>query len=439
MQTVILSNRDQLESHYRHYLESDPQIASVLSTPASREELTGAFMAWLGELMNFNAMSADAFCDRQMRIGSMMARVGYPPHAISRGLHKLTLWFIDRLAATPLPADQLVPSMRFVVMLVGTCMEIREVSYHSNVASLSRLGEAYRLHALSLNLGLERERQRAALLEWSHRLLLSVHQDAWAESLNRIDRSEFGLWLTHKAPLLFDRDTELERIVASARRIDGELLPALSAAAASGRPATLEGIQRIEAELATIRFALNNLFDTHLELEKGRDQLTHLLNRRFLPPVLMREIALQRSGVGKGLCALLLDIDHFKVVNDTHGHDGGDIALQHAASIVVSAIRPADFAFRYGGEEFAILLVEADLELGLKIAERIRSRMEASAAALPNGRSARLTVSVGLAGFAGELDFEAFLKRADMALYEAKQAGRNRVVVAPAGGAGRGQ
>lgn len=116
----------------------------------------------------------------------------------------------------------------------------------------------------------------------------------------------------------------------------------------------------------------------------GSDALTNLLNRRFLPTVLRREIELATRN-GTPFSLLLLDTDHFKAINDGHGHDAGDRALQHVAGLLGQLTRGSDYLFRYGGEEFVVVLVAASESQATVIAESLRRQIAQSPVALANG------------------------------------------------------
>jgi diguanylate cyclase len=159
-----------------------------------------------------------------------------------------------------------------------------------------------------------------------------------------------------------------------------------------------------------------------------RDALTGLINRRHMAELLEQER--QRCvRSGRGFCVALIDIDHFKQVNDRHGHGGGDVVLRGFAREALAAIRVADVLARWGGEEFVLLLSDAHLPLARGGVERVRLRVEA-AALLDAEPALRITISAGLTEhIAGESVGDA-LARADRALYQAKAEGRNRTVVA---------
>lgn len=156
------------------------------------------------------------------------------------------------------------------------------------------------------------------------------------------------------------------------------------------------------------------------------DPLTEVYNRRAFEARLADELERSRR-TGRPLSLLFFDVDHFKRVNDLYGHQVGDTALRWVAQQLRDSVRAADVVARYGGEEFCIILPETALAEAMSVAERSRRRIAADS--VPAGESfVRLTVSVGVADSPmGELEAAELLRRADLAVYAAKQAGRNCV------------
>ncbi|MEN6079615.1 diguanylate cyclase [Chromobacterium piscinae] len=160
-----------------------------------------------------------------------------------------------------------------------------------------------------------------------------------------------------------------------------------------------------------------------LALQARHDALTNLHNRMAANEQLQEE-HLRYKRTGAPYAVLLLDVDHFKRVNDTFGHDAGDRVLRHIADTLRNSARATDFVARYGGEEFLLLLPETDAAGAAVLAEKIRAAVEQSQA--PD--VGRITISIGLAtSDAADAQPEATVKRADLALYRAKAGGRNRV------------
>jgi len=175
-------------------------------------------------------------------------------------------------------------------------------------------------------------------------------------------------------------------------------------------------------ELASQAAALESLANT--------DALTGAASRRKLLELGNRECA-RALRDARPLAVLAIDIDHFKHVNDTHGHAAGDRVLKIVVACCQSQLRNNDVLGRLGGEEFAVVLPGADTDAAQRVAERIRERIADTPTQLDSA-TIRVTASIGVATFDGKTPFEALLADADAALYRAKHEGRNRVVVSPA-------
>ena len=157
------------------------------------------------------------------------------------------------------------------------------------------------------------------------------------------------------------------------------------------------------------------------------DALTNLNNRRQFEVRLKQEIATTKRQKNP-LCAMMVDIDFFKKVNDTYGHASGDAVLRTVASIIKEHLRESDIPSRYGGEEFAVLLPYTHIEEAKIVGERLRKAVETTPIPIDK-KNINVTISMGLAEFDVKESGEELFKRADSALYEAKEGGRNRVCV----------
>jgi len=182
------------------------------------------------------------------------------------------------------------------------------------------------------------------------------------------------------------------------------------------------------ANQAAASLAVIRLKERHKHLA-ARDGLTQLYNRRAFDDRLAKARAREERQGGR-FAVLLLDIDHFKRLNDTFGHPAGDAALKHTARVLEGHLRQGDEAARYGGEEFAVILPGADAAGAAPLAERVRAAIEGSQVVFEGARLA-VTVSVGVAAWPEDgREIETLLAAADRALYAAKQDGRNRVAAA---------
>jgi two-component system cell cycle response regulator len=187
---------------------------------------------------------------------------------------------------------------------------------------------------------------------------------------------------------------------------------------------------RVRTQVKRKRYTdfLRQNLDYSLELAVT-DELTGLNNRRFMEGQIIALVERAAAG-GESVAALMIDIDHFKTINDTYGHNVGDEVLREFAARLASNVRAIDLPCRYGGEEFTVIMPGASIEAAERVAERIRLHVAGAPFRVAAGSELlNVTISIGVAASMGEHDTpEALIKRADGAVYEAKAAGRNRVI-----------
>ena len=189
-----------------------------------------------------------------------------------------------------------------------------------------------------------------------------------------------------------------------------------------------ELLARVRTQLRKKHYADKLRHNMQLSLEMAiTDQLTGLHNRRYMARHL--DTLMQNANAQKPISFLVIDIDFFKAVNDTHGHDVGDEVLKEFAARVSANVRGIDLACRYGGEEFVVVMPDTDSTFAYTVAERLRRGVESRPFPISRAPAElNVTVSIGIASSPGGEDAEALLHRADQALYRAKREGRNRVI-----------
>lgn len=218
--------------------------------------------------------------------------------------------------------------------------------------------------------------------------------------------------ITELSHILTDIMQDTRVIQASAQRTHDELVLARKQANEAE-----ERVRKLEKELEEISEMVHE------------DQLTGALNRRGMEATLEREFN-RTLREQKPISVALLDIDNFKQLNDTLGHQGGDEALKHLSRVIKEALRPSDSVARYGGEEFLIILPDTTLEAGMEIVLRLQRELT-KRFFLHNNERKLITFSAGVALRIDGEDHEDLISRADNAMYQAKRAGKNRVYAAP--------
>ena len=191
-----------------------------------------------------------------------------------------------------------------------------------------------------------------------------------------------------------------------------------------------ELVARVRTQLRKKRYADRLRHNVQLSLEMAiTDQLTGLHNRRYMSRHLDNLLSDAQKG-GKPLAFVIMDIDFFKTVNDTYGHDIGDEVLREFGKRIPANVRGIDLVCRYGGEEFVVVMPDTDVAYAATVSERLRKSIETTPIEISRAPGKlNITISIGIAKSEGEGDTaEALLHRADQALYRAKRTGRNRVV-----------
>jgi diguanylate cyclase (GGDEF)-like protein len=212
----------------------------------------------------------------------------------------------------------------------------------------------------------------------------------------------------------FHSQQEIDQIMDSAR----EALLSISLQAA-------EEVRKQEAIVVSLSSR-----NRRLEQKSQKDGLTQLYNRAYFDEAFLEEFKTANLA-GMPLSVVLCDVDHFKRLNDTHGHQVGDMVLRKVAKLIGDSIRRRDLAARYGGEEFVLILVDADASIAARVSERMRKSIESTAFTIDDGRELRITVSAGHATHTVDQPFKRpsqLVRAADECLYTAKREGRNRVV-----------
>lgn len=213
------------------------------------------------------------------------------------------------------------------------------------------------------------------------------------------------------------------RTLRSRLHLDGEYLGQIEAQVRDELHSPLAAL------LAPLAAPLGNALQHHrLKLMARKDPLTGLGNRMALDAALATEVA-RAQRFGQPFALLIADIDHFKRINDSLGHSAGDQVIRAVATQARDCLRPYDQAFRFGGEEFVVILSQTSLAKGMQIAERIRKRI-AQRCSLDTTTTGKITVSIGAAEIREAETVDGLFDRADRALYRAKSEGRNRSIAA---------
>lgn len=409
---------------------SDKDSAQFLDHELVNQRLHASMQKWICSLFApRDETQMQEFIEWQNQIGHVHARINVPVRQIAKGMRLIKSEISQLMLGSSHEREELANALIAVHELLDILTEMLNQSYLNDVMENERHSQALRMDVVNHNLAIECERLRSNLFDWQRQILLQVYRRGGEGKLHLpdIEHSPFGLWVIHKAELFFPNDPIVKKLLEHMERMD-EQLEKLSEQ--RGDPRLLEsGVEELNSLVNHASWLLSALVEQLLTIDSSRDPLTRLYNRRYLPIIMQRETEISIKH-GMSYAVLFTDIDHFKKLNDDYGHDAGDQMLRRFAELLNSQIRSGDFIFRYGGEEFLIVMSDTDRQQAEQAAERIRQSVASTSHLLDSGTTLQVTTSIGAAMHDGHPDYQHVIKRADEALYQAKQEGRNRVVFA---------
>lgn len=419
---IAAEHSEELATYFYKRLLEDPAGKLFLSHETVQTSLMGSMQRWIQQVFSVDEQTDfRANVELQQKVGEVHARIDLPVHLVLLGARTLKRKFVLLLEDFVESLELRLMAFQYISDSIDIAMEIMSRAYAKSYDRKSRAEESYRLFSAIHNSTAEKNRQKSALLDWENQLMFDLTIGTPINNIPSITVSDFGLWFTHKGSHAFDSFSETKIIFDSISRIDG-LLPRLE-----DLNSRVELIKEIRSEARNIKINLVNLFDRYNELDAGRDELTRLLSRKYLSVVLSKEVGYARKRNVK-FSLISIDLDYFKEVNDTYGHETGDLVLQQCSELLIAECRAGDYVFRLGGEEFLILLVDSNKEGALRVAHKIAQRIREERFSILNKQIIHITASLGVTLFDGHPDYSLSLRRVDDALYQAKNSGRNQVV-----------
>lgn len=432
IRTIIAPQVEQIADRFYQRMMDDRESVQFLDHALVNERLHASMGRWLLSLFGpENRAEVDEYIAWQREIGRIHARINIPVRLITKGMRVLKQEINQRLRLSDFSRENLADALITINELLDVLIELLNQSYLTDSMEYERHAQSLRMDVVNNNLAIECERLRSNLFDWQRQVLFQVYnRGSGNKPLPDVQHSSFGLWVTHKAELLFPDDPIVGKLSQHIDVMDQQLKTIQHYSGDGDAPALTAAIEQLNSQVTHASWLLSSLVEELLSVDNSRDPLTRMLNRRYMPVILQRETEISTKH-NLVYAALFVDIDHFKRINDEHGHETGDRALRHIAEQLSAQLRSGDFIFRYGGEEFLIILSDTSVEEAMQIAERLRQGIEKTPF-IADSISLHLTTSIGVALHDGHPDYSRVLNQADEALYLAKQQGRNRVVLAPA-------
>ena len=424
---IAVAHAQALSVEFYRVVLADPHAEEFLSNEQVEKQLKTALEKWLIDILSCNVEDVEGLMAAQHTVAEVHARIGIPVELVEMGFRVLKKLLYPVIIYGPQPSADKLQIYHFAINSIDLAMEVMSRAFSFSESSMAKEDENYRIFSLLENAEEEKERQISSLLSWELEIIYKVVLDADIGNTLPLSQSDFGLWFNHKGRHYFSGIAEVGHISRLLQDFDG----ILSAINDTTKPLNAKThrnkfLLQLRSTVSQITTLLRELFEEVSRHEVGMDVLTRLLNRRFLPTIFKREIA-HANRVGTPLSILVIDVDRFKHINDTWGHNTGDEILRRVSQVFYDNVRSSDYVFRYGGDEFIIVLTESTAHDTLRTAERIRSRVEKTKMKAPDGEEILLSLSIGAAMFSGHPDYERLIQLADEALYIAKKQGRNRV------------
>ncbi|HCO6020189.1 TPA: diguanylate cyclase [Escherichia coli] len=400
---IAVAHAHYLSIEFYRIVRIDPHAEEFLSNEQVERQLKSAMERWIINVLSAQVDDVERLIQIQHTVAEVHARIGIPVEIVEMGFRVLKKILYPVIFSSDYSAAEKLQVYHFSINSIDIAMEVMTRAFTFSDSSASKEDENYRIFSLLENAEEEKERQIASLLSWEIDIIYKVLLDSDLGSSLPLSQADFGLWFNHKGRHYFSGIAEVGHISRLIQDFDGIFNQTMrNTRNLNNRSLRVKFLLQIRNTVSQIITLLRELFEEVSRHEVGMDVLTKLLNRRFLPTIFKREIA-HANRTGTPLSVLIIDVDKFKEINDTWGHNTGDEILRKVSQAFYDNVRSSDYVFRYGGDEFIIVLTEASENETLRTAERIRSRVEKTKLKAANGEDIALSLSIGAAMFNGHL------------------------------------
>ena len=407
---IAVAHAHYLSIEFYRIVRIDPHAEEFLSNEQVERQLKSAMERWIINVLSAQVDDVERLIQIQHTVAEVHARIGIPVEIVEMRYRVLKKILYPVIFSSDYSAAEKLQVYHFSINSIDIAMEVMTRAFTFSDSSASKEDENYRIFSLLENAEEEKERQIASILSWEIDIIYKILLDSDLGSSLPLSQADFGLWFNHKGRHYFSGIAEVGHISRLIQDFDGIFNQTMrNTRNLNNRSLRVKFLLQIRNTVSQIITLLRELFEEVSRHEVGMDVLTKLLNRRFLPTIFKREIA-HANRTGTPLSVLIIDVDKFKEINDTWGHNTGDEILRKVSQAFYDNVRSSDYVFRYGGDEFIIVLTEASENETLRTAERIRSRVEKTKLKAANGEDIALSLSIGAAMFNGHPDYERLIQ-----------------------------
>lgn len=349
---IVSEHAEKIAKNFYREMLSDAQAANFLNHDEVKKRLTISMTNWLCSIFEFqpNDEKINYYKESLRKIGHIHGRIGLPVSFVNYGMYLLKQDVLNALVSSNLSKEELGQALILSNQVLDCALQIINESYESDLIANEKDSQAFKIQFSTHHLALDCERLRTSLSDWMRDLLLEIHSDTFdASTLPTIRHSNFGLWITHKAKLFISNRHEFKTLIKLLDEMDDTMYALLKSFHDETHKQNY--LKTLNELVSQANWILAQVAKEIIDQDSGRDSLTRLFSRRYLDTVMRHETATSlKNGVTFGV--ILLDIDFFKKINDTHGHESGDKVLEQLAEILNRDVRAGDFIFRLGGRVF---------------------------------------------------------------------------------------
>lgn len=420
---LIQASTAECADQFYEVLLSDPNSQLYISHELVEVKLKTELQQWIHQTLSpkTTPKARSAIVETQRHIGAVHNRVDVPMALVNCAMNiiKQVLYrILDRNTDyTDREKLQFIPLMD---QLLDASLSLINESYLEGHMENERTAQEFRSRSTAHELAIEIERIKGDFYNWLTQLMGALLFEHPTSAFLNIYQQDFALWIRHKLNFVCTETQSTQKIRANLSAIQAEL------DVIKNNPTVRlnQSLKKISDLTKESGWMLSQIANANIETSTREDSLTSLIERRFINPILQNEVQMAMR-TKEAFSLMMIDIDDFKSINDQHGHQAGDEVLSMIGRLLKNALRVTDYAFRYGGEEFLILLPETNLVNAQQAAQKIITKVQKTRIPIKNGRQLQITVSIGIAQFDGHPDFSKTIALADERLYQAKENGKN--------------
>lgn len=367
---IAVAHAHYLSIEFYRIVRIDPHAEEFLSNEQVERQLKSAMERWIINVLSAQVDDVERLIQIQHTVAEVHARIGIPVEIVEMGFRVLKKILYPVIFSSNYSAAEKLQVYHFSINSIDIAMEVMTRAFTFSDSSASKEDENYRIFSLLENAEEEKERQIASILSWEIDIIYKILLDSDLGSSLPLSQADFGLWFNHKGRHYFSGIAEVGHISRLIQDFDGIFNQTMrNTRNLNNRSLRVKFLLQIRNTVSQIITLLRELFEEVSRHEVGMDVLTKLLNRRFLPTIFKREIA-HANRTGTPLSVLIIDVDKFKEINDTWGHNTGDEILRKVSQAFYDNVRSSDYVFRYGGDEFIIVFAETGELYGIEALAR---------------------------------------------------------------------